>query len=788
MKKLIFLTFLSLIATTSICQTTNGLVFDKDTKEALAGATIQVPGTAIVTSSNHLGEFKIKNITGDSLLIVASYVGYKTAELHLNVKDTSTKIVELQKDPVMTGLVTVSSTRVRTGSPMTFVDISKKEIEKINTGRDIPFLLENTPSVVTTSDAGTGIGYTGIRIRGSDPTRINVTINGIPINDAESQGMYWVDMPDLASSVEDIQVQRGVGTSTNGAGAFGGSINIQTSDPEDKAYAESGNTVGSFNTIINNLKFGTGILNKHWKFETRLSRMESDGYIDRASADMRSLYFSGGYYGEKDILKIVVLSGVETTYQSWYGVPEASLDTNRTWNYYTYENQVDHYQQDHYQLFYSKKLSENTTLNTALHYTYGRGYFEEFQTGQDLAEYSIPYPVIGTDTITSSDLVRRKWLDNDFYGITASLNSKINSNVELIIGSAWNNYSGDHFGKVIWSQYASTIATDHTYYDYNGSKTDINAFAKGIFKLNSSISLFADLQIRNINYNFSGLDDMGNDLPMTDDLLFFNPKAGVTMNLNNGMSTYISFATANKEPSSDDYTESTPNSRPKHEQLYNLEAGIRHTTSKLSGGLNFYFMNYIDQLVLTGQVNDVGNYTRVNIEKSYRAGMELDATYQLSSVIRLSGNITLSENKIKEFNEFTDNYDTGIQEVNSFNNTDIAFSPSTIGSFTIGVLPLSNFETALSMKYVGDQYLDNTSNENKKLNGYSTVNLVLNYTIKPNFMKQILLTGMVNNILDEKYESNGYTFSYIYGGEKTSENYYYPQAGINFLAKVTFKF
>lgn len=763
----------------------SGTVTDSTNGEPLAGATVRINGSASITFSASDGSFRIPVSGKEEPILVVSYLGYREQRI---TAASNNIVIRLAPKSYLSGEVTVTSTRLVSGSPMSFTDVSREDIEKLNTGRDIPYLLENTPSLVTTSDAGTGIGYTGIRIRGSDPTRINVTINGIPINDAESQGMYWVDLPDLASSVEDIQIQRGVGTSVNGAGAFGGSVNIQTSDPDDKPYAESGNSFGSFNTIFNNIIAGTGLLDDHWKFETRLSRIKSDGYVDRATADLKSFYFTGGYYGERDILKFVMLSGKEITYQSWYGVPEAALDTNRTFNFYDYEDQVDDYQQDHYQLFYTRKVNNDLSINTALHYTYGRGYFEEFRTMDDLGDYNVPYPVIGNDTIYTSDLVRRRWLDNDFYGITASADYKPNQKLTINSGIAWNQYRGDHFGEIIWAQYASTIEKDYRYYDFEGNKDDINGYVKANFKPSASLTVFADIQVRNVQYEFTGLNENGAPLPDADNLTFFNPKAGITYFISTRSQLYASYSVANKEPSGSDYRESTPKSRPVSENLQDLEFGFRHNASRGAFGINLYYMMYRDQLVLTGEVNDVGNYTRTNIDKSYRAGIEFDGSYNIHPKVRIFGNLTLSRNRIEEFNEFIDDYDNGGQVVNTYDNSDIAFSPGVIGAAGITTKPARNLELSVINKFVGDQYLDNTSNEGRSLDAYNTTMINLIYRIFPRFMKEVDLTFLVNNVFDREYESNGYTFSYIFDGQQTTENYFYPQAGINFQGKITLKF
>lgn len=783
---LILLVFVSLHSKAQL--SLSGKVTDAKTRKSLSGATIALEENFKGTVSGDDGKFVLNGLKNQTYHVSVRYLGYREVRLPVILSRDTMIQFELEPTTVKSSEVVITAIRAGEKSAMTVSEISKQEISNINTGRDLPFLLEGVPSLVTTSDAGTGIGYTGLRIRGSDQTRINVTIDGIPINDPESHLLYWVNMPDLASSVENIQVQRGVGTSTNGASAFGGSINIKTNNPTEKPYLTTSAAYGSFNTLKTNASIGTGMLHNKFNFEGRLSKISSDGYIDRASSDLKSFFISGGYFGDKDVLRMNIFSGKEVTYQSWYGVPESALDTNRTWNYYTYDNQVDDYQQDHYQLFYTRKFSDRVMLNTAFHYTYGRGFYEEYKEGETLSDYLLEDLLTGNDTITSTDLIRRKWLDNDFYGVTWSLIADLKNEINLIIGGAWNQYDGDHFGEVIWARFASNGSIRHRYYDNNGFKTDFNVFSKGTITLASQLSVYADIQYRKVDYEFTGIGSDGKPLPQNASLHFINPKAGLTWNFLTGQDIYTSFSVAGKEPSRDDYVETTNLSRPKHEELYDLEAGYRIRKANWRAGVNYYYMWYKNQLALTGEVNDVGNYTRTNIESSFREGIEAEFSWQPVQKLSVSGNATFSRNKIKEFREFVDDYDTGEQLLIIHRNSDISFSPSFTGFLSINGKITRKIEAALVTRYVGKQYLDNTSNNDKVIDPYLINDLRLNIRLKPKFMKDVHFALMLNNLFDVEYVSNGYTFSYIAGGERASENYYYPQAKRNFMMQLTLEF
>ncbi|UTA67925.1 TonB-dependent receptor [Emticicia sp. 21SJ11W-3] len=722
-----------------------------------------------------------KSVTSFLLNLSKSFQGTVSVVLLMNMvvfsanAQDSTKIKELNE-------VVVRSTRANEKTGMAFTNVYQRDIRKQNLGQDLPFLLNQLPSVVVSSDAGAGVGYTGIRIRGSDPTRINVTLNGVPYNDSESQGTFWVNMPDFASSVQSIQVQRGVGTSTNGAGAFGASLNISTLGYEREAFGETNLSYGSFNTMKANVLASTGLLNNHFVVDARLSKLSSDGYIDRASSDLKSFYFSTGYYNKSNFIRLNIFSGKEVTYQAWEGVPEKLLKTNRTYNPYTYPNQVDNYQQDNYQLISSFKLSERWTFNPTLHYTRGKGYYEQFRSDDALASYKLPNVIIGGDTITSTNLVRRKWLDNHFYGITYSFDYQSNKKLSANIGGAWNKYDGHHFGEVIWTKLAETPANDYRWYTSRSLKTDFNIFGKVYYQLSDRFNLFGDVQYRTVGYDMKGIADKLQDITRNTSFSFFNPKVGMNYQLSAGASIYASYAVGNKEPNRTDFVDNIKAPKPEH--LEDLEAGYRWANQKLSFDANFYYMNYRNQLVLTGQVNGVGEAIRVNVPKSYRAGIELVANWNFAPKWRLNANATFSQNKIKNFTETVVNYDGGADKVNQYTKTDISFSPNVIAGGQLSFAPVKNLEFTWLPKYVGKQYMDNTADQKRKLNAFFVNDLRANFTVHPKIVKEMTFSLLVNNILNHLYESNGYTYSYIYEQQVVTENFYYPQAGTNFLLAV----
>ncbi|WP_035645393.1 TonB-dependent receptor [Flavobacterium sp. ASV13] len=665
--------------------------------------------------------------------------------------------------------VLVSAVRVTSKTPVSFSNMDKKEIKFRNLGQDIPTLMNYLPSVVTTSDAGNGIGYSGIRVRGSDATRVNVTINGIPYNDAESQGTFWVNMPDFASSVESLQLQRGVGTSTNGSGAFGASLNMLTDNYVSKANGEISSSFGSFNSQKNTVKFSTGLLNDHFELAGRLSRIKSDGYIDRASSDLKSYFLQGTYVGKTTLIKALVFGGTEKTYQSWNGIDAETMNENRTFNsagMYTdesgnvrfYDNETDNYQQDHYQLHWSESWSDKWSSNLAVHYTKGKGYYENYKEDADMVDYNLD-PV---GAVTTTDLVRQKWLDNDFYGTTFSVKYK-DEKLDVIFGGGWNKYEGDHYGKVIWARYASNSELGDHYYDDFSTKTDGNIFAKANYQFTEKLSFYGDLQYRNVKYKANSAETGLVD----DNFNFFNPKAGLNYAFNDKNTLYFSYARANREPNRTDYE----GGNVKPEKLNDFELGWRFNSENFQLNSNFYYMAYKDQLILTGTLDDVGAPIRSNTDKSYRLGFEFDATIKLSEQFILRPNFTLSSNK---------NVDLAVEGQN-YGTTKIAYSPEVIAGNIIVYSPIQNLHISLLQKYVGEQYMNNIELPSAKLADYFVNDLNVSYEIKPkSVFKSIMITGMVNNILDKKYVSNGYMWD-VYP-------YYYPQAGINFLAGLTLKF
>jgi iron complex outermembrane receptor protein len=686
--------------------------------------------------------------------------------------------------------VEVKAIRAGERAPVTKTNISKKEIEKQNLGQDLPFLLNQTPSVVINSDAGNGVGYTGIRIRGSDAARINVTLNGIPYNDAESQGTFFVDLPDVASSVSSIQIQRGVGSSSNGAGSFGGTINLSTNEINAKAYAELNNSYGSFNTWKNTIKAGSGLMHDHFLVDLRLSNISSDGYIDRASSKLRSFHFSTAYISSADILRFNIFKGYEKTYQAWYGISEADLQAgHRKVNYAgtekpgePYKNETDNYWQDHYQLFYTHHFSPHLSFNTALFFTKGKGYYEEYRADQSYAIYNLPYPMNGVDTVFTSDFIRRLWLDNNFYGNIFSLQYH-DQKTEFTIGGAYTKYEGNHFGKLTWASNGGLTGPPN-WYDLNALKTDFNSYAKLLHKLSEHWNGYADVQYRHVKYNIGGFPD-NPGLSIKNNYDFFNPKIGISYN-NNGWNGYLSYSLANKEPNRDDF-EAGKDQQPRPEKLNDVELGIENRKGNYTWGVTFYYMKYADQLVLTGKINDVGAYTRTNIPDSYRMGIELQGAVSPASWFRASANLALSRNKVKNFTEYIDDYDNGGQKINNYSSTDIALSPNMVAATTLSFLPLKHFEMSLLSKAVSKQYLDNTQDENRKLKGFVVNDARVVYTFRKKIVREGNIILQVNNLFNKKYEPNGYTYNYIYGGSLSVNNYYFPMAGTNFMIGVNLK-
>lgn len=786
----------------------SGSVADADNGKPLIAATIQVNNTYIATVTNASGKFTINQKINFPATFTVSYIGYEQQVIHI-LRADSVLHVKLKRQAYLNAEVAVSATKAQADMAMAYTNLNKDEIATNNFSQDMPDILQLQPSTVATSDAGTGIGYTGIRIRGTDASRINVMINGIPLNDPESQQLYWVNVPDIASSADQIQVQRGVGTSTNGGNAFGASINITSGKPQLTPYAQAGLGIGSFNTLQRNLKLSTGLLADHFVVEGRFSHITSNGYVDRAEADLLSFLISGTYLGAKSSLRFNLMTGIEKTYQAWNGVPQSRIENDvpgmlafidrnyldsaqaqnllqsgRTYNYFTYDNQTDNYKQKHLQLFYSTQLSHALDLHVALHYTLGKGYYEEYKTQQALTQYQMELPVVGNDTVNYSDLIRRKWLDNDFYGGNFSMNYNAGA-FKLIWGGALNQYSGKHFGRVMWAQFAGNNPIDYEYYFNDALKTDASIYTKATYTFGDKLIAFGDLQYRHVAYRFQGIDANLQSVPQTEKRNFFNPKMGITYHISQQQNAYASFSVANHEPSRDDYINSSTASRPKHETLYDLEAGYRYTARNFNAGINYYLMLYKNQLVLSGKINDVGEYTRTNMDNSFREGIEMDAAVRFCKWLELKGNLTLSRAIIKQFTAYIDNYDTGLQTAHTFENVDIAFSPNVVSNLIAEFYVIKNLSAQVIGQYIGKQFLDNTANSNKALAAYGLINLRAFYKIDALKKIPALDLGLqVNNLLNHSYSANGYTYSYISGGTAVAENFYFPQAGTQWMLQL----
>jgi len=798
-----------------------GRVTDADSNAPLEFASIIITlpnGKELGTSADLDGKYEFKVVPGKYDLR-ASYLGYITTQVLDVIVENG--VVEV-KFAMPKNTMVIASPTVIDKRPFAVNRIYSDEIEKENLGQDVPYLLKMTPSAVVTSDAGTGIGYTGIRVRGSDQTNINVTVNGIPLNDPESHQVYWVDLPDIMASAQKIDLERGVGTSTNGAGAFGATINVATKRPNENPEFKLASTIGSFNTQKYSLEASTGTVKDHFSFQGRVTSINSDGYIDRASSDLVSYFLSSSFKSDNHRLQLNTFSGHEITYQAWYGVPLNYVDDAelRTYNEAgmnrpdaPYDNQVDNYKQTHYQAIYNGISKQRVAVNAALHYTKGSGYYEQYKDGQKIKNYGFEPLAIGDTVINKTDLVRRKWLDNDFYGgvfdvIVPFGNDKVN------VGLAWNQYAGDHFGKVIWSQ-LSSIPQDHEYYRNDALKTDWNVFAKAN-KAIGRFDTYYDLQYRTVDYRFEGIDADGLTLPATIHHDFWNPKVGATYVFEEPTvvnNLYASFAVAHREPNRSDYRNSPIEQAPSAERLFDFEAGVRKSMGSFQYEINGFYMNYKDQLVLTGKLTEVGEYARVNVPESFRMGVETQVVYQVNPNFVLSGNVTVSKNEIKEFTEYIDNWTTWGQETVIHKNTDLSFSPKVIGAASIDYAFLKKkLNVSLTGKYVGKQYMDNTSNEKTSLSAYFYNDLQINYLLKKSKGKnkdgnlkahsgvEYLFNLKVNNLFNQMYSTNGWAYRYrtdspyigpydqLESGSTFSQVGLYPQAGVNYLLGLVVKF
>lgn len=787
----------------------SGKVTDRS-GDPLPGATVILEDTYLGAVAGLDGHYSIEGVRGGSYNIRVSFMGFETVVAMVLVEGDIVRDFEMEFSTVTTDEIVVKGTRAGKRTPVTFSEIKSDQIQKTNFASDITHMLTMVPSLVETSESGIGVGYTDFRIRGSDPSRINVTIDGIPVNDSESQQVFWVNMPDLAGSVSDIQIQRGIGTSTNGSGAFGATVNLRTENPSPVPYAELSSTWGSFNTIKGSAKLGSGLIGERFMMDIRLSGLKSDGYVDRSGSDHTSLFATAVYNLSKGRLKMNLLHGNERTGISWWGVPYDSLATNRTFNpagMYTnedgetayYHDQTDRYTQTHVHLIFNWQFSPHLYLNAAGHFTRGLGYYEQYREDESLEDYGLNpftinepgfFPVV----IYNSDLVRRKWLYNHFKGVTYSLHYS-QGQVEIIAGGGANRYLGDHFGRIIWMRYAGFTEKDYRWHLNGSTKDDINVYTRINFSAGAKLSLYGDLQYRYIGYRMAGLDDDLRDLTMEHNYNFFNPKAGLFYRFSANHESYLSVAVANREPTRANYKDAAgdPESMPQPEMMTDLEAGYRFNSVLSTAAVNLYFMNYRDQLVPTGELSNTGYPIMTNVESSYRAGIELTASVKPLSRVRMDAALTLSRNRIRDFTEYYVDYisatDEEVPSSKFLGDVDIAYSPSVVGMAGIAVDPFKNLTLTLSGKYVGSQYFDNTMSSERGLNPYFTSSLRADYSpATGRLAEKAEIQLLVNNLFNSLYVSNAYGGNWYVDGQEYSWAGYFPQAGINFMARLTIRF
>lgn len=820
MKKNLFLFSLLLMAVVSDAQYhISGIVRDEKNK-SLAAANVVLASTGKGTVTDARGFFQLGQMQAGEYEIQVSYVGYKLFVRKVQVSNDLYIEVSMVPDITITEEIIISATRAGAFTPVTYTNLSREDLKKENPVKDMPYLVTSVPSVVVSSDAGNGVGYTSIRIRGSDMNRINVTLNGVPVNDAESHAVYWVDIPDLASSVGQMQIQRGAGTSTNGAGAFGASINMGTTMLNKEPYGELNTFYGSFNTLKTAVSAGTGLINEHFVIDTRFSAIRSDGYIDRSASDLKSFYLSGGYHADKAFIKLNFFSGHEITQQAWNGVPKCKLQNDtalmqklvaddewspaeiqnlrrseaRTFNRYLYKNQVDDYLQNNFQALASVSLADSSILHFTLHYTKGKGFYESYRFNRKFSKYGLQPVVIGANIFTRSDFIDRKWLDNDFYGFVSDFIHH-NANMEFIAGLSCNQYIGRHFGRILWSGINnSNIQSDFEWYRSRSVKTDISSFVRINRDINHFISLFGDFQFRAILYSLEGLDDkpaaegglrnLNYDLSYT----FLNPKMGMMIRMNENTAAYFSAAIAQREPNRNNIVDADPTKPlPKPEQMVDYELGFRMNKSRQFASVNIYYMYYIDQLVLTGEINDVGYPVMTNVPESYRLGLEMAGRYTFSDYFGLKGHLTLSQNKITSFTQLIDNWDTWSQDTVDYKNSDLSFSPAITGGIEFVSHPFRNFSAALIFNYTGEQFIDNTTNHERMLDAYldGTLRLGYDFTLKKNHISCYFI---INNLMNAEYETNAWVYPYRYEGEDRVMDGYFPQAPRHYLGGISIRF
>jgi iron complex outermembrane receptor protein len=814
MRKMLFAVIVQLCALSLSAQSVvKGKVID-DQGEPLAGATVTLNHKQGQYTDSQ-GDFRFNNVSQSHVELSVSFIGFLADKQVVTVP--SETVFRLKKSAKWLNEVTVSATQATAQSPIAYTNLTKKQLNQNNLGQDVPYLLSFTPSFVATSDAGTGVGYTDFRIRGTDASRINVTINGIPYNDADEQGTYWVDIPDIASSLDNIQVQRGVGTSTNGAGAFGANINLQTEKPANIPSGEINLSYGSFNTFKGDVKVSSGLINHHWAIDSRFSSISSNGYIDRGTARLYSYFLQAGYYDTNTTVKLVTFGGSEKTYHAWDGVPADSLATHRTYNpcgfmgfdangkALYYKNQTDNYLQATYQLIGIHRFSDALSLNAALHYTPGSGYYEEYMQNQTLSQYGLtPFTANGVET-TNSDLVRQQWMTNQFAGGVFTLNYQTDK-LTAQVGGALNNYWGDHYGQVIWvKNYVGNLLPDQEYYRNNVSKWDGNIYLKINYELLPKVNIYTDLQYRQVNYSLYGQNEnwdaaLGTMQPLNVDkqFHFFNPKVGLMYRPSVHHEFFASFAVAHREPTRTNYTDATSATWPTDETLYDTEIGYKYALPWAAFGINGYFMNYDNQLILTGKINDIGEALTSNIPKSYRAGIEMTSSIHPVSWLKWDANLTLSQNRIKDFTEYVDvysdpNWDWTRQVANHLGNVPIAFSPSVIGNSVLAYLN-GAFEADFETHWVGKQYIDNTGSNDRALSAYCVNNVRLNYVFPFKGLQKVQLSLLLNNVFNAVYISNAWTYSSYYQATSSdpltryNEFGYFPQAGFNCLVGLSVKF
>jgi iron complex outermembrane recepter protein len=796
-----FVVMLLFAATRIFSQFTLQGKIEDENGTALSGVDIELSETGKIGISDEFGNFILREIQPGLYMVRISMIGFESIADSLDISGDINKIFILKPEVIMGEEIIVRATRASENTPTTFSVVQKENLVKRNLGRDMPYLLEMEPSLVFNSDAGSGIGYTGMWIRGSNAQRINVTINGIPYNDAETHDVYWVDIPDFASSVQSVQIQRGIGTSTNGGGAFGATINLETNSINRIAFGEISSSYGSFNTWKNTIQFGTGLLKNRWALEGRASAINSDGYIDRASANLKSYFLQGGFFGAKTTLKAVVFGGKEITYLAWNGTDKATMSSDRTfnscgaiydvnWNILGfYEDEKDNYQHYDYQLHFSQQLGSSWIFNAALHYTNTRGYWEQYYSNEFLGDFPSGVQYYGFDsifaggnyqyfyhdTVMYGDLIARRGNDNHFYGSTFSLlyNS---SRLNITFGGALSNYSpARNYGEIIWAEYAGNSHIRDPFYDGQSKKRDFNLYGKTDYQLTASVHTFIDLQFRQVHYKSDGTDKGGDTIAIDKDYSFFNPKVGLTFNLPQIGSLYASYAIANREPVRTDFLDAPEGIIPEPENMQDIEAGLRKSNGSIFYCINGYAMIYTNQLALTGEINDVGSPIRANVGKSHRIGIEIDGGGSLASFLSLRANLALSKNRT-DYRQWEETDSVII----SYDDVPLAFSPGIVGGFEVTFIPIKDLEIAFVGKYVGRQYLDLTGNNEKSLNPYFVNNIRIGYSFKTKLIEQTSLSLQINNLFNSKYASYGYVDS--------ETPYFFPQAGTNMLAGISIQF